>query len=527
MTQPWKTRATLVSSILVGSFLVRWWFQTNYFPFFGDAGSDLTIAKLILEEGHRPLIGPILSLQNFFTPPSYYYFLAAALLLFPNVKTLGIFFIFLSVMGQFFYFIVLQRISSFRFAVLWLGLSSISVQLIFINTGIWQPYPLFFLSGLILLLLSSAEKPRFSLFCVASACVVSAIAFSIYPSGIGVYPFVLMAAARVFIKQKKTTLFAYGYAGVCLFLSTFFVSTPQFIFEARHHWPTLGVLRISLAQGSSLFSFVERVASNFILIFNQSIFSLYLQGIPYAVFVLLIICTSILSWRYFRHLHDRVFMYFDPLWIGLGFLIINWYSQEQFPHRFISVLPFFSIWLLRIFFLFFFINSKTKLISLLVLFLFCFHNTFEIRWWGTRWPLAIQTYQHLTYPFVEQMAEAVRQKNRSFSISVPETRITVFTREDTFGYHAAVFDFLFFDEGYRSQLHPHGNFLFHHYDHSSNARFFYLFCVGFRLETDQEQCAQNFVTKLPVKVEMIDDQLLSSSNRLYLFQRGVDSQHAE
>ena len=214
--------------------LTEWW---------GDPGGDMLVARNILYNGHRPLVGPYLMVANFYTPPTYYYLLT--FFLWATKTPLGVTFVFfiLNLSSGILLAYLAKRLIDTTTGILTFFLYTFSSVMIIHSHSIYQPYPIQLFLVLSLYLLWEALSQHRLLLLVGSLFSFS-IAASIYPSPWLLAPYVIFSVRSFF--QNSSLGKAKQYSLIRAVLLTGLIAVPiylpQFLFEARERFPTFTVL---------------------------------------------------------------------------------------------------------------------------------------------------------------------------------------------------------------------------------------------------------------------------------------------
>lgn len=113
----------------------------------GDSGGDLLIARNILFFGHRPLVGPFLTVDNIFLPPLYFYILAGVLWIVGSpLGIVGFFFVMNMILGVTLGLLAGSMIDAGA-GVIVFTLFAISATLVEHGRSFYQPYMMYLLSA--------------------------------------------------------------------------------------------------------------------------------------------------------------------------------------------------------------------------------------------------------------------------------------------------------------------------------------------------------------------------------------------
>lgn len=324
--------------LLILIIVPRLWNFTNTIQFGQDQGIDMIVVWHMEHTGHHPLIGPFLSLPNFYTPPTYYYLTWAfyhAMDGSVNGVVYGYFVLnVLSILAL----IALTNNIGGKHTAIWMAfLLAISITMINHSRNIWQPFPIqFFLSLWLLGVWHAHIKKNTLLMYGATVCFV--IALSIYPSPAILVPTVIYQLMQWQMTVKnhspRTAFFvSVGiFAAMCLV-----VFIPQLIFEITHHFPSLR---------SAFTSFYPTTVHQPLLTLLQNVYALLcsfvpiqmMTPIPQVFFGTIIVLLLILfAWK--AGSYSPFSKLYSPVALGLGCLILM-LPLDIHPHRTWALLPF-------------------------------------------------------------------------------------------------------------------------------------------------------------------------------------------
>lgn len=240
------TRSTKILVILLAfAFLVRiGYLIDNVIPFSFDHGKDSLAVMHLVTTKSPVLIGPWTSIPGLYFGPTWYYLLAPAFLLGSFHPVSAVVVMILLVLIQ----VALAFKYFGRFSALIMATAPFWIM---ISTSAWNPFPMTFITLLILILLKISHKSGF--LTPRHAFLIGLTAsFGFHFSGAFAIFYPLIVLAILLITKTRLTLKAVLLAGVG-FLIPFL---PQIAFEIRHDFvQTRAVLQYFQAGESHAFSF--------------------------------------------------------------------------------------------------------------------------------------------------------------------------------------------------------------------------------------------------------------------------------
>lgn len=321
--------------------------------FGADQGMDSLVLWHMQYNGHRPLVGPPLTAQNVFTPPTYYYVswiwyhirgsfndVAYGYAVY-NIVTL-IIFLFLAV-----------KMFGRPMAILAGILFSFSTLMVAHATSMWQPYPIqmFLVTSLLSLWLSFEKRSSYYLW---ASYVLYAYAVSVYPSPLLLFPYMLWQGIRWHnTVQKKGLLQSTAYSLFMIILSAIPAYGPQILFSIHNNFPTLEHLRAIPSASFSLWDRIGVFKDNIALAsadfwgistFTIPRVTLLYSAVPWgfaSVYILTV-------WRTYIKNYDsstpiQQFLHPAPLFLGL-LSILYLHPYDAHGHRLWAFYPFFLLY---------------------------------------------------------------------------------------------------------------------------------------------------------------------------------------
>lgn len=179
----------LVCILVIGLWLRFYRIQQNT-ELLGDQGRDLFIARRIVENGLRPLIGSPLSVENLHTPPTYYYILSAALLVGKSPENITVIFSILNFISLLALYKLAHDLFDTPTALLTATAYGIANVAMLQERSMWSanPPPIFIVFSLLFLYVA-LQKNRADYMLMSLA--IYFISLSIYPSPFLLLPYFL------------------------------------------------------------------------------------------------------------------------------------------------------------------------------------------------------------------------------------------------------------------------------------------------------------------------------------------------
>lgn len=260
----------IVLGIVFVSICIRLYNFPGDIEFKSDQASDLLIAQSIVKEGHRPFVGPFLSVYEFHMPPTYYYILAAMYALGHSPEGVVLILIAVHAVTLLLIYSIARHFGDFLYGIIVLVLYVISFNTDIQSRAIWQPNVLtvFILAYLYVLLLAYRKKNEW-LLCVS--VFFYSVGLTIYPSPALLMPHVLVSAYVFFYRVKKYSIFYAGFLTcLCISTSVLALSYRYFAYQWLLGFP---ILRSLQTDGFAFVVSADRIfrqyGMNFIHIFEE------------------------------------------------------------------------------------------------------------------------------------------------------------------------------------------------------------------------------------------------------------------
>lgn len=326
--------------------------------FVGDQGNDLLIAYKILHEGHRPLVGPVLGIEGFYTPPTYYYLLALFFWIGKSPEGTALFFFLFNLFSLIALFIASTLLIDKYAGLLTLLLFTISENLVNAGRSMWNPHLTISFLCISLACLAIAYVKKNNAFTLLSLFLYL-ISLSIYPSPIIISFYFIYQTIKVFLlndKSRNKLISAFKISCFGLFISGI-IYAPQIIFSVNNHYPTLNSVYRSLIEAKQVptvgFKSVSLSISELFSVFagttsfinsNHEALALTFAALMLILYIYLkTFTTSLVSDK----ARKFCFQSFHPLAADIlllaGLTPIWFYRQDVYFHRLWAFVPIFIV----------------------------------------------------------------------------------------------------------------------------------------------------------------------------------------
>jgi 4-amino-4-deoxy-L-arabinose transferase-like glycosyltransferase len=306
--------------------------------FRGDNGYDLIIIWN-MEFAHRwPLVGPYLSIEHFYTPPTYYYITWFFYHLSHSVFGVITGYFLLNIVTLILLMATAYRMAGKRVSLLLGAMFAVSATMITHGRQFWQPYPMqFFLASFIWCVWIAFEKRHF-LWLLAGLTSYQ-LALSVYPSPALLAPYVIYQLFRWHRERHLSGIRSF-LASIGLFMLTLgIVFSPQLYFEFTHGYPSIHALLSQPIGPYIIDEYVFSIGDNIQALFNAFIpFNSFLPtSAEYPAFALALLLIFITDWH---TVASKTRRFLAPGWLMLGFTLFFFFHEEAYGHRTEAYLPF-------------------------------------------------------------------------------------------------------------------------------------------------------------------------------------------
>ncbi|MCL4200323.1 hypothetical protein KJZ67_03200 [Patescibacteria group bacterium] len=318
--------------------IMRLYRITETIRFRGDQGMDLMVIWHMEHAGHWPLVGPFLSLRDFYTPPTYYYVTWLFYHITQSVNGIVIGYFFMNIISLMLLMKLAWHMGGKQLASIVGGLFAISIIMIDHGRQFWQPYPmqLFITISLLFLWRAYQRKSLSSLWLFALHYM---LALSVYPSPVLLLPYAGYQVVRWYKNIGKLPIWqSLLFSGFTMAVTFVIIYMPQIIFEISRGWPSL-TFTGSVSAHFNLHAIITQISENIFYIFSSYLATHIFfpkEGFYITAFVI-ILFTAMAKWGKLPHT-IRAFLAPEILAAGLVFLLL--YQQDVHDHRMWAYLPF-------------------------------------------------------------------------------------------------------------------------------------------------------------------------------------------
>ncbi len=328
----------LLGTPILIAIITRLYRITETIRFRGDQGMDLMVIWHMEHMGHWPLVGPFLSLRDFYTPPTYYYVTWLLYHITQSVNGIVIGYFFMNIISLILLMKLAWHMGGKQLACIVGGLFAISINMIDHGRQFWQPFPmqLFIIISLLFLWRAYERKSLSSLWLFALNYM---IALSVYPSPILLLPYTGYQIVRWYKNVGKLPIWqSLLFSGVMMTITSVIVYIPQIIFEISRGWPSLTLTGLVTAR-FNLHTIITLISENIFYLFSFHLATNIFfpkEGFYITAFVI-ILFTAMAKWGKLPRA-VRAFLAPEILAAGLVFLLL--YQQDVHNHRMWAYLPF-------------------------------------------------------------------------------------------------------------------------------------------------------------------------------------------
>jgi hypothetical protein len=322
--------------------------------FRGDHGQDFLIALRLARGQFFPLVGPILSLKDFSTPPTYYYFLSTLILIFKSESNIIYVYLIMNILSGIIFALYIKNKFDALTATIFFSIYMVNYFSVEQSHSVWQPYPVTLFISIAVFLMGSAEQ-KFAYWKVYISIFLFCLSFSIYFAAIILAPvFLYYSYKNLLVKMDKIN------ASILTFLSfliiTIVLYTPWIISESYYNFPTFNSIIKPSSYGPGGFDSYFVIFDNFKGLFYRTTQPLYIiykiivpatwpvlkQNYINALFgtsltgiILITFLNGKLKLELNKFLNSIGFRY-----ILVGLLPLIFYQSDTQYHRELSLLPY-------------------------------------------------------------------------------------------------------------------------------------------------------------------------------------------
>lgn len=462
--------------------------------FYSDQGGDLLIARAILNNGHRPLVGPVLSAEGFYIPPTYYYLLAAFLALGKTPLGTAVVFAVANLVAMGVFMATAARLVDRKTALITGLLFAATVVVHEHGRYMWQPHPaLWFEIGMLFCFLrAKIQKKPIWIVCALASYTLSV---SIYPSALLLLPYVLsqvVSWCRGITREKRLVIMSRVIAW-SVFVSVM-IYVPLIIFEFQHNFPTMHALQsASFGHPPTLGEVASIYLKNF-YVFGETVANLaYISPSFWRPLTISMFGVVLLLWCWVRKrtlIAREISDFIGLRWVLLGSLAVLFYRLEIAHWRTWFLLPY---WLLIFAVVTRFGFSRKQLFVSVIVFimawLYLLGNMLRFYRWTITTPLNTLGY----YVSIASIIKGSMQKN---GYDPQDVGVVLFTPEEEQGSWGAtpLLYFLHEDIGLPISITKEGNIVDTWGVVTSIQPTKYLVCTEYAsIEKIQDGCVKKFL----------------------------------
>lgn len=316
-----------------------------------DQASDLYIARSIVENGNRPVVGPLLSVKHFSVPPTYYYILAGVYRFTRSPDGATVAFVIMNLLAMCCMVFLATLLMDRTAGVIMAALFATSFIMVSESRMMWQPHPvtLCITVSLVLLFLAFQKKSIFALFIslLAYTC-----ALSIYVSPIVLLPFYIYVSTRFF---HNVYTHSCAIAVLCAIGALIVAGIPIFyhyvLYEISHALPTYTALGTSAFRWPTIDIGIRYLGALFDDVFAnpfvQTFRSPFLSGVFETAVIGSFIMPFIRMKKYSPDIQEmvlRVRKFLASPWLFIGFLFTVFFQRDINAYRIHPFVPFIFLW---------------------------------------------------------------------------------------------------------------------------------------------------------------------------------------
>ena len=308
--------------------------------FHDDQGWDLLIVRLMEISGYRPLIGPMLTVNGVFTPPTYYYLTWLLYHATHSISGIVYGYLFMNILSLILLMVLIHSIADRKSALIAGGMFALSSVMIEHSRTYWQPYPiqLFIILGLLFLWRAFLKKSLTMLFLSVFSYI---LAVSTHPSPTLILPYFFFQVFRWYktvpkLSHSKTfasTIGTFMLIGLVVFI-------PQIVYEFQNGYPTLNALFIHPIAPMTLSEFFQKIYANLVALGDSFIRFNWTFSNSFFTNRLLYSLVGVFTLLYIRRLATTIREFISPLSIMVGLSLVYFQPKELFIHYTWAYLPF-------------------------------------------------------------------------------------------------------------------------------------------------------------------------------------------
>lgn len=334
-----RTHWIITALIIIVAVILRLYQLPGSITFQDDQGLDMLVIRQMEFAGHRPLVGPYLSVDQVYTPPTYYYLTWALYHFTHSVEGIVYGYAAMNILTLLLLMKLAFDLAGRRAA--WITGEAFAVSSLMIQHSrtFWQPYPMqMFIALSLLSFLHAFRKKHIGLLWLA--LLMYQVALSVYPSPMLILPYVLYQLIRWYRTAGACSILRSYIYGACTFILTFvIVFLPHIIYEITHNFPTIRVYAANPYASVTANFVLTRIGENLTTLSNSytSIGWLFPDAAAYLIFLVGIIITFLMNKQRITH---GIRSFIAPWMLLCGVGVLFFHTNDVFEHRSWSYLPF-------------------------------------------------------------------------------------------------------------------------------------------------------------------------------------------
>lgn len=474
----------LISTVVLFSAVLRFYTLPETIQFYDDQGLDMVSILQMEQVGEIPLVGPLLSIPDFYTPPTYYLIIQFFYNITRTVIGIVYGFALINLITVLIFILLTHAMMGMRAAVIMSILAGTSNIMIDHSRYFWQPHPVQLFLALWLLFLWWAYKEKQIFFLVLSSLCFQ-VALSIYPSPIILFPlaFVLIYSWFLIIRKSSRSLSVFS-AGVTLGITFIGVFSSQILFETSRGFPTLkSILLTPKIPGTfpPLTGITEN-ATAFITAFLAT------TKLPHPAMVTTTCVLGTIAFVLYRETRKKQTRHhlpvFWPVWAFIiGFGIFALVPLETNLHRSTALLPLALLFSTEILSRAFEKTAVTRLLAVIFLGSYIILNLYGAKWyWDGQAQNGVERTKRVArYILTDMQLRHVPESSAEFFYKIPNDPYN-----GSYGIYRILF-WLIRDGGISYPLSKENFQMPHNYSNPQYKPYLYVICRGFTSTLDIEQ----------------------------------------
>lgn len=438
--------------------------------FFEDQGMLLSIAHGILYNGHRPAIGPQVSVSDFVLSPLTYYLVAVFMMLSADPLHISLFYIVMNLLAGVFIYLYVYYLAGSIPALVAFGLFSLSHNMIIFGHTIWEPHPVvLFISLFMFFDLRSRQLKSWKLYAIG--LVAYTISLALYPSGLLITAYVIWSFCSLSRQVSKVSrIYLFVTAGIIAFLNIFIFRQQLF----QNIRLLAGSEHASLTFLSPV-GFLKSVIAHVGLIVHDIIQPWFLFPPSESLQYFLSSVLGILFVGFYFFSVNRIRkrpasrLSVPILMLLLGLCVPAFFSGRMYGYRFSALYPY--VFAGAAIVLYSWLSSRSFILmctAIVYIGIFLFGNM-------QTWISSVGNFAPKQYPKMRAVAEFIEIDAARRGVSMDNLSVHVFKGDDIWDYFGSSLYYLLKLRGYPVRFTPEGNRLMH--QPTQDQHVVYLLCL--------------------------------------------------